>query len=143
MSGQCVELLDVLAAVSWADLAAVHEASARAAYAHIFDTAFPREEADARWRGYGGSVTAAVLGGRVIGFAAWSEHLLDALYVLPEDTGRGIGAQLLRRVPGRVRQVWVLVGNERGRRFYEAQGWVSTGVVRPAYEPVMEILYRR
>ncbi len=135
--------MNVAVSTYWRDIAAVHEASATAAYEHIFDRPFPREEAAVRWRGYVGSVALAVQDETPIGFAAWSEHMLDALYVLPQSSGQGVWKRLLQRLPDEARELWVLVGNGRGRRFYERHGWVSTGIVRTAYEPIEEILYRR
>ena len=80
---------------------------------------------------------------RPVGLVAWSGHMLDALYILPQHAGRGIGTHLLAVVPARVDALWVLVDNGRGRKFYEQHGWLDTGVVRAAYEPANEVLYRR
>ncbi len=138
-----IKLLAGSVVLHWGEVAAVHEASATAAYRHIFNGPFPRAEAAERWRTYAGSLMLAVQGSQTLGFAAWSEPMLDALYVLSDFTGRGIGAQLLSSVPREARELWVLVDNLRGRRFYEQQGWADTGIVRVAYEPVTEVLYRR
>ena len=57
-----------------------------------------------------------------------------AVYVLPEAWRTGVGRTLLaaataewrsRRVETMV--LWVMEGNTRGRRFYEAMGWVADG----------------
>ena len=138
-----VELVDVTVAPAWADLVRIHEATATIAYADIFDSPFPVDEATARWRSYDGAVTLAVQAAQSVGFAAWSGDLLDALYVLPQCSGQGVGALLLGRVPLEVRRLWVLVLNQRGRWFDERHGWVNTGSIRPAYGPVEEVLYRR
>ena len=130
-------------AARWRDVAAVHEASATAAYAHIFPGPFPREEAAERWRTYDGRLLLALDDGAAVGFAAWTGHLLDALYVLPRHSGHGIGRQLLAALPASVDALWVLVDNARGRAFYARNGWADTGVVRPAYARVDEVLYRR
>lgn len=127
----------------WRDVAALHEASASEAYRHIFSGPFPVEEAAERWRTYEGRLLLAMRAGVPVGFAAWSEHELDALHVLPQHTSRGIGSQLLAALPASVDALWVLVDNARGRTFHERHGWVDSGVVRPAYAPVDEVLYRR
>ena len=127
----------------WEEVAAIHAASASTAYAHIFAGPFPRDEAAERWRTYGGQLLLAEADDSPVAFAAWSERLLDALYVLPAHAGQGIGTDLLAALPPSVDSLWVLVENTRGRRFYERNGWRSTGVVRAAYEPVDEVLYRR
>ncbi len=54
---------------------------------------------------------------------------LYALYVHPERFGRGLGLALLRTVEAWLddryvkAELWVLTGNTRARRFYEAAGW--------------------
>ena len=127
----------------WREAAAIHEASATAAYEHIFSGPFPRDEAAERWRQYDGSLLLALHDDRPVGFVAWSGQMLDALYVLPQHTGRGIGTHLLAVLPATVDALWVLVDNGRGRKFYEQHGWFDTGVVRAAHEPANEALYRR
>jgi GNAT superfamily N-acetyltransferase len=127
----------------WREVTAIHEATATAAYAHIFSEPFPLGEAHERWRTYEGQVLLATIDEIAVGFAAWSGRMLDALYVLPEHAGRGMGTRLLSAVPASVESLWVLLDNARGRAFYERNGWFDTGVVRPAYEPVHEVLYQR
>jgi GNAT superfamily N-acetyltransferase len=125
-----------------ADVLRFHEATAAVAYAHIFTNPFPHEEAAERWSTYPGTILLAVAEGVTVGFAACQADLLDALYVLPDAAGKGIGSRLLAALP-EVRSLWVLQDNERGRRFYEKRGWKATGDVRPAYGTVMEVLYKR
>lgn len=134
-------IADVDAVTEAAFLLDVHERTASVAYAHIFSGPFPRAEAEGRWREYEGRVVAARRDARIIGFGAWAGDVLDALYVLPEEAGRGTGAHLLASLP-EAQQLWVLVDNMRGR-FYEREGWLDSRVLRPAYPPVMEVLYRR
>lgn len=124
-------------------VAAVHKASAIVAYRHIFSEPFPTEEAAASWRAYDGLLVLATHDGEPVGFAAWRERMLDALYILPEHVGRGLGTQLLDALPASVDSLWVLVDNARARAFYEKHGWSGTGVVRSAYGSVSETLYRR
>lgn len=57
-----------------------------------------------------------------------------ALYVHPAHWGRGIGRRVLAAAEAALRAdgyrratLWVLVSNERGRRFYERCGWVCEG----------------
>jgi len=64
---------------------------------------------------------------------------LYALYVEPESWSRGAGTALLQAAEERLATafdeatLWVLAGNERGRRFYECAGWRADGVGR-SYE---------
>jgi GNAT superfamily N-acetyltransferase len=62
---------------------------------------------------------------------------LCALYVDPEQWGRGIGVALISAARGRLSALgfrnaalWVLAGNARAERFYQVDGWVSDGLRR-------------
>lgn len=127
-----------------ARLADLHERSAVLAYAHIFDTPFPRAEARERWRSYRGRLALATdaVGADLLGFAAWSGDSLDALYVDPDASGRGIGRRLLKAATG-ARRLWVIEANTRARSFYERSGWVASGVTRPGYPGAPELEYVR
>jgi len=63
--------------------------------------------------------------GRVVGFTALSQDVLDHMYVHPDEQGRGVGTALLdlatRRRPEGFR-LWVFQRNEGARRFYERHG---------------------
>src|SRR5690348_18091950 len=63
-----------------------------------------------------GEVWVAEEGGRLVGFAALSEELLEFLYVEPADHGRGVGSALLDRAklarPEGFR-FWVFQKNEK------------------------------
>lgn len=108
------------------DLRRVREGTATAAYSHILVGPFPREEAAQRWASYSGTVYVAVVDGVTVGFAACSEEVLDALYVLPEARGQGVGSRLLAALP-QARQLWVLQRNDGARHFYERRGWQISG----------------
>jgi GNAT superfamily N-acetyltransferase len=70
-------------------------------------------------------VWVAEQGGRVVAFAALSDHELEHIYVYPDVQGRGIGGALLdlakRRRPGGF-GLWVFQQNTGARRFYERHG---------------------
>jgi len=63
--------------------------------------------------------------GRIIGFAALSDRMLEHMYVHPEAQNRGVGTALLdqarQRRPAGFR-FWVFQKNEGARRFYERHG---------------------
>jgi GNAT superfamily N-acetyltransferase len=63
--------------------------------------------------------------GRILGFSALSEDMLNHIYVEPSDQGRRVGSALLARVkerrPGGF-SLWVFQRNEGARRFYERHG---------------------
>lgn len=129
-------------APEWELITHVHEKTARVAYAHIFaDQPFPRDQTIDRWRSFPGKILVAEQEGMIIGFAAFDERELHALYILPEFQGQGIGLRLLRAA-GSVSRLWVLKENHSARRFYEACGWSTDGEERPAFG-VIEVLYRR
>lgn len=124
-------------------VAAVHEAAARVAYAGIFPPAqpFPREATLRRWQAFVGRVIVAEDAGRVVGFVAFDDRELHALYVLPAYWSRGIGGRLLAAA-GPVRELWVLRDNARARRFYERHGWQPDGE-EAAPAGAVELRYRR
>lgn len=122
-------------------MAAVHGATAAVAYAHIFSTPFPLDEARARWSGHTGRVWLARRSGVLVGFAAATEQELDGLYVLPQESGAGIGSALLKAV-GEVRRLWVLEGNNAARHWYERRGWRDSGERQRAYG-VWDVRYVR
>jgi ribosomal protein S18 acetylase RimI-like enzyme len=78
---------------------------------------------------------------------------IQAIYLLPECQGQGLGRLLmeagLRRLDeAGYRQVtlWVLESNRRARRFYEAGGWQADGSVKADSSrgfAVSEVRYRR
>lgn len=134
LGGMAVEVQQVVmpdeqAAAIVAD---VHERSAVRAYAHIFDGPFPRDEATERWAGFTGNVAIARVGGRPVGFIAWHEDELSALYVLPEAAGSGAGTALISHALG-VRRLWVLTDNGHARAFYARRGWRPSGRSRVLY----------
>jgi ribosomal protein S18 acetylase RimI-like enzyme len=100
--------------------------------------------------------------GRVVGFVSsgpprdedvpLSTAEVYAIYVLPEAWRRGVGQTLLETATGHWRArgiatlvLWVLEGNDRARRFYEAMGWQPDGgrqVLEIAGAKLYEIRYR-
>jgi GNAT superfamily N-acetyltransferase len=77
----------------------------------------------------------------LVGFVAFDEHELHALYVLPDYWHCRIGGHSLEAAGG-VAQLWVLEGNAPGRRFYESRGWKPDGTWRQ-HGGVTELCYRR
>jgi ribosomal protein S18 acetylase RimI-like enzyme len=66
--------------------------------------------------------------------AAPSTGELFALYVEPALWGRGVGRLLMAETRARLSRqgfvegvLWVLVGNHRAQRFYQADGWMPDG----------------
>ena len=100
-------------------------------------------------------------GGEVVGFAsvgasrdegAEQEAELYAIYLHPSRWGRGIGRALLQRAEESMRSsgfrraiLWVLEGNERGERFYQAAGWEQDGRKVEDFQgaAVPELRYRK
>ena len=76
-----------------------------------------------------------------------------ALYVDPPCWSRGVGRALLSAAERRLAVegfdhgvLWVLVGNERAQRFYQAHGWAPDGARRMDQvwgATVDEVRYRR
>lgn len=134
--------------VDSAALAQVHVASWRAAYAHLLPAAvlagLSVQERMHRWEqvlaNTAHGMLVAVHADQVLGFAHTGASRdadgvarrigeLYALYVDPEHWGRGVGEQLWRAARQQLlieeypeATLWVLEGNQRARRFYEAAG---------------------
>ena len=117
----------------------IQRASSLAALGHIFTPdlyPFPDDLVRARWREAvteTGRVVVAERDGRAVGTIAFSAGNLDALYVVPEEWGRGVGSALhdraveaLRAQSGEAR-LWVLEANALARGFYERRGWRPDG----------------
>ena len=78
---------------------------------------------------------------------------VQAIYLLPEYWGQGVGRLLmdagLRRLAEsgyREYVLWVLATNDRARRFYETGGWRPDGATRTDDSrgfPLLEVRYRR
>jgi ribosomal protein S18 acetylase RimI-like enzyme len=126
-----------------ADLADVHVTSWQEAYAGIFpDTYLDGLNSDVRagwWRRQidGGARVLVSGSDRAVGFCSfgssddegWGE--IFAIYVHPDHWGEGHGYELLVAGEARLAEqghdralLWVLEANERGRGFYERQGWM-------------------
>ncbi|MGW8697843.1 N-acetyltransferase family protein [Streptomyces eurythermus] len=133
-------------------VARVHVRSWQAAFAglvpqHYLDAMDPSHEesrwksriAGTRWPSSGVLVAESEAG--IVGFASFgpSEESsaiaeIGTLYAMPEVWGAGIGKQLMAAALTTLGQadyaqavLWVLEGNERARRFYEAAGWRPDG----------------
>jgi ribosomal protein S18 acetylase RimI-like enzyme len=127
-----------------AGIAAVHVATWRAAYAHVFDEAWLAQldvdEREQRWRTElerGEDVFVALEGDGIVAFVSVGpspEHAPDgelyAIYALPEAWGTGAGPALMRAALDALRArgfhaavLTVLDDNPRARRFYEREGW--------------------
>jgi GNAT superfamily N-acetyltransferase len=119
----------------------LHAATATVAFAHLYGgQPFPMERTRERYRSFRGRIIVAEDAGAVIGFVAFEEGELSALYVLPDHWGRGVGASLLAAA-NPVSRLWVLAGNSRARSFYERHGWHADGASRDAFG-VPELRYR-
>ena len=124
----------------------VHWKTWQAAYAglvpdsYLFDPVFP-ERCEKIALAIRDNNLLAKIGDQAVGFAAYGEYRgedlgdaaeLDALYVLPEYWGRGIGYTLMNAVREKLSEtpriaLWVLDGNERAIRFYERYGFRFDG----------------
>ncbi len=148
-------------------LAAIHQASARAAYGHIFPpaAAFPREAARAEIELHltdpsmrttialrDGIATGLVVAGpadeTIDGWPVEKIGQIRMLHVHPDAQRGGVGTRLLADAlawlgaAGYVRAVlWALVLSDQARRFYERRGWVADGARRTEqYAITVEIM---
>lgn len=90
-------------------------------------------------------------GGEGTGDSALGE--LYAINLDPDAWGRGLGRELLAAATDELSRLgfgeavlWVVAGNTRARRFYEAAGWSADGIERldeSQGPPIDEVRYRR
>lgn len=129
-----------------AEIARVHIASWRETYARLVEPGelddLSWERRTERWRAIltGGAVRGwvALVDGVVIGFASTSvstaddrprDLVLEALYVLAEHHGTGVGQRLLEASIGDApASLFVADDNPRATRFYERNGFVLEDV---------------
>jgi GNAT superfamily N-acetyltransferase len=74
-----------------------------------------------------GRVHVAEDNGTVVGFCARNGDDLDALYVIAEKRGQGIGAALLRHAQSAVDrlELWTFQANTGAQRFYQRHGFAE------------------
>jgi ribosomal protein S18 acetylase RimI-like enzyme len=144
-------------------IAAVHVASWRAAYVGLVPDAFLAglsvDEREGMWRDnlakseWPARGTLVLLrDAAVVGFASVGPSRDDdtapgtgelwAIYLHPDAWGTGCGRRLMSEALARLDDagfdratLWVLTGNDRARRFYEAAGWSADGAVRTETRP--------
>lgn len=120
-------------------VAGLHLATALAAYASIFPPEAPKPklgDMEGRWRAILGEGIGwlAKVGTEPVGVAGLRPEgtgaRLEALYVMPEFWGRGVGSLLADQAESEaVRRgwlplrLWVLEQNTRSRDWYERRGW--------------------
>jgi GNAT superfamily N-acetyltransferase len=134
------------------EVAQVHVRAWQQAYAGLIDAGYlaalrPEGRAAGYWFGEqepgGPEAIVAVEAGAIRGFATFgpcrdednpAAGEIFALYVDPVHWRGGVGRRLLGEARRRLRErghdeavLWVLVGNEAGERFYEADGWARDG----------------
>ncbi|BCH55535.1 N-acetyltransferase [Agrobacterium vitis] len=91
------------------------------------------------------TVLVAIENGRLCGFIAFGNEWIEHLYIDPNHTGQGIGADLLRAATAETRtfKLWTFQRNEGARRFYERYGFkiesMTDGSENEEKEP--DILY--
>jgi GNAT superfamily N-acetyltransferase len=149
----------------------VHVDAWRWAYEGLFDPSLlARRNADsaaAMWRRIIAAGTSTVLvaerDGAVVGFAGCGAGRdedvpgageLYAIYIDPAVYRTGVGSALMARVLEELSAagfgdaiVWVLEGNQRGRRFYQDWGWQPDGATKDQPNgdapPLTDARYRR
>ena len=105
---------------------------------HVFSPErypYPDEDVRLRWREFSGTVLVAERDGVPVGLAAVERCWLHGLYVVPEEWGSGVAAELHDAVLELLRdcpeiRLWTLEANHRARRFYERRGWRLNGETR-------------
>ncbi len=96
------------------------------------------------------SVLVAERGGEIVGEAVRVGSELRDLYVVPAAWGTGAAQELTEAVLAEIRAsgatvatLWVVEANTRARRFYEREGWETTGETRASQLGPAELQYAR
>ena len=121
-------------------VAQLYADSWKCAYAGILPGRFLEKLAPERWlsvlRAEPDTSLAAFEDGRIVGTAmlSYQRSEIVSLYLLPQETGRGIGAQLLAYALNALKEngceqalVWVHAANRRAISFYQREGFRATG----------------
>jgi GNAT superfamily N-acetyltransferase len=87
--------------------------------------------------------------GEIVGVAVRVSSELRSLYVVPEAWGTGVAGALMDAALDAIREdgateatLWVVEANPRARRYYEREGWESTGETRESELGPPELQYR-
>ncbi len=141
-------------------LARMERAASEASLEHIFppeDYPYPSDEIARRWRRLLRHPRVQVrildVDDAPVGYLAYDEERVRHLGVVPQQSGRGYGSELLdfacqEIFSGGAREstLWVLVDNTVARAFYRARGWIETEDRRecefPPYPPEMRMVRR-
>lgn len=128
--------------------AEIHAVTWRASHREICDADFVAAHTPERQRTYlqkkisAGSRIFLLTAEKPVGLVCVTGDLIEDLYVLPEDQGKGYGTALLRRAvtecAGRAR-LWLLETNTKAKVFYERRGFRPTGTVCRDHGPLAEI----
>ena len=149
-------------------LAEIHVTSWREAYQGLLPDEFLRAlSVDSRHEWWSRRLSALEKGGEVLivadseipeGFAflgpcSETEGEIYAIYIDPQRWRRGLGRALLEAAERALHRggfsqaiLWVLEGNQRGRSFYENQGWRPDGALKIEEiggSQVTELRYRK
>ena len=119
---------------------AIQRTTSLAAFAHIFPPErhpFPDDDVRERWRAFlrgpDGTALLAESEREPVGIVGFSPGQLNALYVLPDAWGSGVGSGLHDAAIAKLAELgpearlWVLEENTRARGFYERRGWRLDG----------------
>ncbi|MBK8904773.1 MAG: GNAT family N-acetyltransferase [Anaerolineaceae bacterium] len=148
-----------------AQLAAVHVQSWQAAYRSLLPDDFldslSVERRIAQWQAWlsnsANDIRVYEVEGQVVGFVSYGrtrDEDLDqdntgeiyAIYLLPDQWGKGFGAALMQEGLTRLQEhgyrsvsLWVLRGNKRAIRFYEQFGFKPDGKTKVESRPGLEL----
>lgn len=128
--------------------AAVHSASWRESHRSFCSPAFVALHTPERQRAYltekmnGGSRVWMLVRDAPVGIVSVTGSLIEDLYVLPEEQGRGYGTELLRFAVEQcagVPTLWILENNEGAARLYRRMEFRETGNIQTVAAGINEI----
>ena len=83
--------------------------------------------------------------GKPMGLVSVDGNVIENLYVLPGEQGKGYGGVLLEFAIGKchgIPTLWILSNNVRAHAFYQKRGFVETGKRNPLREDLWELEMR-
>jgi ribosomal protein S18 acetylase RimI-like enzyme len=129
--------------------AVIHSAAWKQSHSSFCTPEFVSIHTPERQMGYlnsvlekGAKLYMLVVSEKPVGIVSVLGGVIENLYVLPEEQGKGYGTQLLQfaveRCEGHAK-LWVLNNNLGARRLYERIGFAATGEVKRLSETLAEI----
>ena len=128
--------------------AEIHSASWVDSHKDFCDSAFLAQHSTENQRSFlqnerkCGKAIFMLVADKPVGIVSVKENLIENLYILPREQGKGYGTELLLFAMSRCKEeatLWILDNNEKAFRFYAKHGFEKTGRVNKITEGLSEL----